>query len=155
MDRKGQILGETSALLITTIVIIILLAVFYFFAGIMSPAKAEQAEAAASLAANNTVFFEAYLNTPATVDGQEIKMSDLLMIAKINSSYKPLLESKTKDIFDDVYGTGYQFWIIQESQAMLEINPLTAGKYGWVRTQVSLPEEIVIYLQLAKGQNEQ
>ncbi|MEM2956195.1 MAG: hypothetical protein QW041_01285 [Candidatus Pacearchaeota archaeon] len=148
-NKKGQLLGETAALIVATIIIFILLVVFFFLIKSISIAKGTDSETIL-LQEQNIVSLMAYLNTPVNIQEQEMKMIDLIRLTSIDKNYKLLLEEKTKEIFNKVYGNDYQFWIIQDSKTIIQISPLETTKYGWVQTKMELPGKIIVYLQLKK-----
>lgn len=149
-SKKGQGKILTAGPLMTaTIVVIALLIVFFIFSKAMAikPKTGEISDLAIQEQILDSLI--AYLNTPVFVEGSEMKMSDLIRLVKLNGDYKALLEEKTKEIFDNVYGESYQLWIISKSKTILEVNPFANTKYGWIRDEIGLPGEITVYLQIA------
>ena len=125
-NKKGQLLGETSALLITTIVIVIIIAVFYFFAGIIPHQKAEDIKEA-SLAARNTVSLDALMNTK--VDGIEISdmirqkyisKDDAILRSNINSILNKLEYEYTDPITHNQRIRGYNIQISSDDESLLD-----------------------------------
>jgi len=153
--KKGQahVIGPSGSLVTATIVIAAMLIIFFLFSRAMHPFPAKDISGQ-ELKAQSTASLSNYLNTKTLVNGQEIRISDLIKMAKADSGYKPALEAATREIFDKAYGSGYQFWIISEGKTMVEMNTMATAKYGWVQTKFELPEKIEVYLQVAGGKNE-
>jgi len=150
-NKKGQgkIIGPSGSLITATIVIAILLVVFFLlFKGVTLTKKSNEIpELSARLQITDSLI--AYLKTPAEISGQTIRMSDLIMLAAADISYKSILETKTKEIFEK-YGKTYQIWIKQDSRTIIEMNPYAPIKYGLNRADIELPGKIIVYLQLEK-----
>jgi len=144
-DKKGVLLGPTLTLAVATVIIIVLLIIFFIFVQFMKPVSPGELPKV-TLKSQILPSLEAYLNTPVKVQNQEIKMSDLIRLSKIDSSYKNVLESKTKGIFDKVYGNKYR----------LEIKNLVYIPYAeFLPTydsaeSITIPEKIDITLYLKK-----
>jgi hypothetical protein len=152
-NKKAQLIGTSMALMVTSAIIIALLVVFFLFISVMPSGKAK-AVSSDSLKMQVSDSLIAYLESPVSVDGQDIKISELIRLAKTNSRYKDILKEASEGIFDKVYGEDYHLWTTYDDKVMFEVNPFATTKYGWIQTKLELPEKTAVYLQLARGKNE-
>ena len=150
-NKKAEI-DEAMTLTVATFIIIFLLVIFILIsslvtADVFKKAKGESIKVSAK--ESSLVSLSAYLQTPVNIRidniDKEIKISDLIRLSKVNSSYKSLLESKTEEIFDSVYGKNYAVW----SAGIFSIDKGYSKSYV-ITEKITIPENVEVYLQIKK-----
>ena len=138
--KKAQGKIVTAGPLVTaTIVVAILFVVFFILTRAVSPTpKVSSSELAAKEQILDSLI--AYLNTPVNVDNQEIKMSDLIRLTRLNPAYKDALKAETEGALGKTY----------ENYA-IEIKDILSLDKGITKTQnyketIKIPDNIEITL---------
>ena len=81
------------------------------------------------------------------VGNEEMTMADLIRLSKIDEFYRNLLENKTKEIFDRVYGDRYRLEITNLIYIPKEISEEELSEYTMGQT-INIPDfEISLYLK--------
>lgn len=164
--KKGQVIGETVALFAATVLIIAILVAFFF---VIKTFEKSAAKAGAldsfSLENQGGASLKAYLATPVKIDYNnekiEMKMADLIRLAKINESYRKILEDESREIFDKTYGVNnYRFEVkdlifIGRIEYIQTANPeIMAQKTEFtdeVQSKISIPDfEITLSIKIQK-----
>ena len=144
--KKGQGKIVTAGPLMTaTVVVAILLIIFFIFTkavAIKPKVKGIDALAAKEQILDSLI---SYLNTPASADNQEIKISDLIRLAKLNPSYKDALKSKTEEIFGKTYGEHYAI----EVKGVFSLDKGVTIKQIYQET-ITIPDNIEIIFYIKK-----
>jgi hypothetical protein len=141
---QGKIV-TAGPLMTATIVVAILLIIFFVFTkavAIQPKVKGIDALTAKEQILDSLI---SYLSTPVYADNQEIKISDLIRLAKLNPSYKDALKSKTEEIFDKTYGEHYSI----EVKNIFSIDKGAAVKQVYQET-ITIPDNIEIIFYLKK-----
>ena len=102
MHNKAQ-LGDTVVLIVTTIVVAALLVIFFFIIKSVTIGKSAAEADTISLKEQSLISLKAYIDTPVSANGQEIKMADLIRLARINPSYENDVRMQTENIFNKIY----------------------------------------------------
>lgn len=64
-----------------------------------------------------------YLKMPVEVDGEEMILSDLLVLWSIDKGYEDIIRTETKKVFDELYGeNNYHIMFISGDEGYLHIN---------------------------------
>ena len=109
MSRRGQLVGESLTLFVVTMVVLGLMLVFFFMIKSINTGVADT-EQMKSFALEDSAWssLKAYANTPVSIEyGGEnvtVSMAELIRLAKINDSYKGILEDESTKIFTEIYG---------------------------------------------------
>ena len=141
---QGKIV-TAGPLMTATIVVAILLIIFFIFT--KAVAIKPKVHGIDALAAKEQILdsLTAYLNTPVYADNQEIKIADLIRLAKSNPSYKDTLRSKTEEIFDKTFGNHYAI----EVKNIFSLDKGVAIKQTYQET-LTIPDNIEIIFYLKK-----
>ena len=108
ISKKGQIIGESMALFSTTVLLILFFVAFFILIKSLSVNNKDTAAAdsfALKYAAENSLV--SYLNTPVKLNNENMSMTDLIELARVDSSYKELLQTSTHEILDRALGDKY------------------------------------------------
>ena len=152
-DKRGVFLGTTQSLIVASLFVIILIIVFVVFMNIaikkdffgeMFGKDVEKV----LLKESSLDSLIAYLNTPVSVlvngNIQRMTIAELIMVAKIDSSYLGKLESETKNVFDKIYADKYKL----EIPSLLYVYEDRSGEYSF--SEAELPDGGKVRLFLKK-----
>ena len=115
-SKRGQVIGEAWALFYTTL-FIVLFAIAFLIMIRMFMTHAENAKAAESFAleqaakASLTSYLETPISVPINGKSTQMKIQELIQLTNVNNSYKSILESESKSIFESAYDSKYKLEI--------------------------------------------
>lgn len=109
ISRRGQLVGESLTLFVVTMVVLGLMLIFFFMIKSIDRGVTDIEQMKSFLLEDSAWFsLKAYANTPVEINygGENITVSmvDLIRLAKMNESYKKILEDESTKIFTEIYG---------------------------------------------------